>query len=154
MRKRIITSYSNVITNSSTQVFFLDITENLINLLKDNKMIDEVIIINSKEDVIRAIETYELEQSTRSYSNSSSYLIFEVLYNVRPDMYGIFDNYGKGEIWEALNKAGKTDREIIEFLWPVIFDVSGKLFYSFSDDCGITKLAKLLWKNGYPSERV
>lgn len=151
-KNKIITSYSNVITNSSTQVFFLDITENLINLLKDNKMIDEVIIINNKEDVIMAIETYELEQSTRSYG-SSSYLIFEVLYNVCPDMYGIFSEYGKGEIWEALNKAGRTDREIIDFIWPVISEVSGKLFYSFLDDCGTTRLAELLWKNGYPSSR-
>ena len=48
-KKRIITSFSDVITNSSTQVFFLDIEEKLINLLNENNITDKVIIINSKE---------------------------------------------------------------------------------------------------------
>lgn len=152
MRKRIITSYSNVITNSSTQVFFLDIDKKLLELLKDNSMIDEVIIVNNKEDVIRAVETYVKESNTNHYSNS--YLIFNALYYAHPDMYGFFDNWGnKGSTWLALNEGGKTDKEIIDFLWPVISDVSGKIYYSFSDDCGTTELARLLWKNGYPSER-
>lgn len=57
-KKRLIVSYSDVITNSSTQVFFLDIEEKLINLLNENNITDKVIIINSKEDVIRAVEFY------------------------------------------------------------------------------------------------
>lgn len=58
-KKRLIVSYSDVITNSSTQVFFLDIEEKLINLLNENNITDKVIIINSKEDVIRAVEFYQ-----------------------------------------------------------------------------------------------
>lgn len=61
-KRRLITSYSDVITNSSTQVFFLDIEEKLINLLNENNITDKVIIINSKEDVIRAVEFYQKEE--------------------------------------------------------------------------------------------
>lgn len=38
-KRRLITSYSDVITNSSTQVFFLDIEEKLINLLNENNIL-------------------------------------------------------------------------------------------------------------------
>lgn len=63
-KRRLITSYSDVITNSSTQVFFLDIEEKLINLLNENNITDKVIIINSKEDVIRAVEFYQKEEDS------------------------------------------------------------------------------------------
>lgn len=63
-KKRLIVSYSDVITNSSTQVFFLDIEEKLINLLNENNITDKVIIINSKEDVIRAVEFYQKEEDS------------------------------------------------------------------------------------------
>ena len=69
-KRRLITSYSDVITNSSTQVFFLDIEEKLINLLNENNITDEVIIINSKEDVIRAVEFYQKEEDSGGYGNS------------------------------------------------------------------------------------
>ena len=63
-KKRLIVSYSDVITNSSKQVFFLDIEEKLINLLNENNITDKVIIINSKEDVIRAVEFYQKEEDS------------------------------------------------------------------------------------------
>lgn len=66
-KRRLITSYSDVITNSSTQVFFLDIEEKLINLLNENNITDKVIIINSKEDVIRAVEFYQKEEEISIY---------------------------------------------------------------------------------------
>lgn len=54
---------------------------------------------------------------------------------------------------EKLNDAGKTDREIIDFIWPLIDGVIGKVYYSFADDCGIPKEADILWENGYNSYR-
>lgn len=149
-KKRIITSFSDVITNSSTQVFFLNIEEKLINLLNENNMTDEVIIINSKEDVIRAVEFYQKEEDNGGYGNSEIFNLINYVY----EWYDMYTGYGKGDKWKELNDAGKTDREIIEFIWPLIDGVVGKVYYSFEDDCGgIPKEADILWENGYNSYR-
>lgn len=147
-KKRIITSFSDVITNSSTQVFFLDIEEKLLEYLrtsKKNNQRDLPIVITGKEDLIRLIEESE---KTRDYS------VFELIYHViGGNWYDLVQEYGKGILWEELNNAGKTDREIVEFIWPLIKDVQGKVFYSFADDCGTPKVAEELWDLGYNSQR-
>lgn len=150
-KKRLIVSFSDVITNSSTQVFFLNIEEKLINLLNENNMTDdEVIIINSKEDVIRAVEFYQKEEDNGGYGNSEIFSLINYVY----EWYDMYTGYGKGDKWKELNDAGKTDREIIEFIWPLIDGVVGKVYYSFEDDCGgIPKEADILWENGYNSYR-
>ena len=79
-KRRLITSYSDVITNSSTQVFFLDIEEKLINLLNENNITDKVIIINSKEDVIRAVEFYQKEEDSGGYGNSEIFNLINFVY--------------------------------------------------------------------------
>lgn len=146
-KRRLITSYSDVITNSSTQVFFLDIEEKLINLLNENNITDKVIIINSKEDVIRAVEFYQKEEDSGGYGNSEIFNLINFVY----EWYDMYTEYGKGDKWKELNDAGKTDREIIDFIWPLIDGVIGKVYYSFADDCGIPKEADILWENGYNS---
>lgn len=148
-QKRLIVSYSDVITNSSTQVFFLDIEEKLINLLNENNITDKVIIINSKEDVIRAVEFYQKEEDSGGYGNSEIFNLINFVY----EWYDMYTEYGKGDKWKELNDAGKTDREIIDFIWPLIDGVIGKVYYSFADDCGIPKEADILWENGYNSYR-
>lgn len=148
-KKRLIVSYSDVITNSSTQVFFLDIEEKLINLLNENNITDKVIIINSKEDVIRAVEFYQKEEDSGGYGNSEIFNLINFVY----EWYDMYTEYGKGDKWKELNDAGKTDREIIDFIWPLIDGVIGKVYYSFADDCGIPKEADILWENGYNSYR-
>ena len=95
-KRRLITSYSDVITNSSTQVFFLD--------------------INSKEDVIRAVEFYQKEEDSGGYGNSEIFNLINFVY----EWYDMYTEYGKGDKWKELNDAGKTDREIIDFIWPLI----------------------------------
>lgn len=148
-KRRLITSYSDVITNSSTQVFFLDIEEKLINLLNENNITDKVIIINSKEDVIRAVEFYQKEEDSGGYGNSEIFNLINFVY----EWYDMYTEYGKEDKWKELNDAGKTDREIIDFIWPLIDGVIGKVYYSFADDCGIPKEADILWENGYNSYR-
>lgn len=149
-RKRIIISYSDVITNSSTQVFFLDIEEKLIKFLNDNNITKDVVIIRDKEDVIRAIEIYQKEEDEHGYGGDST--IFEMMSHVN-EWYDMYTEYGKGDQWKRLNEAGRTDREIVEFIWPLIKDITGKVFYSFADDCGTLSTAEILWEGGYYSYR-
>jgi hypothetical protein len=118
-KRRLITSYSDVITNSSTQVFFLDIEEKLINLLNENNITDKVIIINSKEDVIRAVEFYQKEEDSGGYGNSEIFNLINFVY----EWYDMYTEYGKGDKWKELNDAGKTDREIIDFISFTIFSI-------------------------------
>ena len=148
-KRRLITSYSDVITNSSTQVFFLDIEEKLIKLLNDKGRTGEVVIINNKEDVIRAIELYQREIDNGEFGNNN---IFSLL-NYSLEWYDMYTEYGKGDYWLKLNENGRTDREIVEFIWPLVSDIAGKLYYSFQDDCGTSEIAEILWENGYYSER-
>lgn len=196
-KKRIITSFSNVITNSSTEVFLIQGPDALRQMIgtgiykkyqKDflvlkteedveyffrfqgkkgfnhnysiwdlkpllgnlfNLYLDMNNEFPDKEDVIRAVEFYQKEEDSGGYGNSEIFNLINFVY----EWYDMYTEYGKGDKWKELNDAGKTDREIIDFIWPLIDGVIGKVYYSFADDCGIPKEADILWENGYDSYR-
>ena len=108
-KRRLITSYSDVITNSSTQVFFLDIEEKLINLLNENNITDKVIIINSKEDVIRAVEFYQKEEDSGGYGNSEIFNLINFVY----EWYDMYTEYGKGDKWKNLTMQVKPIERLL-----------------------------------------
>lgn len=196
-KKRIITSFSDVITNSSTEVFLIQGPDALRQMIgtgiykkyqKDflvlkteedveyffrfqgkkgfnhnysiwdlkpllgnlfNLYLDMNNEFPDKEDVIRAVEFYQKEEDSGGYGNSEIFNLINFVY----EWYDMYTEYGKGDKWKELNDAGKTDREIIDFIWPLIDGVIGKVYYSFADDCGIPKEADILWENGYNSYR-
>lgn len=197
-KKRIITSFSDVITNSSTEVFLIQGPDALRQMIgtgiykkyqKDflvpkteedveyffrfqgkkgfnhnysiwdlkpllgnlfNLYLDMNNEFPDKEDVIRAIEIYQKEEDEHGYGGDST--IFEMMSHVN-EWYDMYTEYGKGDQWKRLNEAGRTDREIVEFIWPLIKDITGKVFYSFADDCGTSSTAEILWEGGYYSYR-
>lgn len=148
--RRRIKSVSGLITNSSTQVFNLPSTKDFLQFINKMGIKDEIIIIYDKEDLIKKLEDYYSEE----YGDSD---IFELFYNfLDEDTKGILgDSYGSSQFIDSLVKVfKKTPREVIDFLGEDHFKaIYNKPFYSYQDDCGYPKVAKILHEAGYPSGR-
>lgn len=141
--KRFISSISDVITNSSTQVFLIDVDQKFLDLYNSNDYISsEVILVRNKEDILRLLKV------------DNSCEIYRFLYGILP--YGFVSEYSKDYVWNQLNEGGRTDEDIIDFLWPIIqkeIPEGGLAYYTYEDDCGCPTTADILYKNGYYSDR-
>lgn len=141
--KRIISSISDVITNSSTQVFLIDVDQKFLDLYNSNDYISsEVILVRNKEDILRLLKV------------DNSCEIYRFLYGILP--YGFVSEYSKDDVWNQLNEGGRTDEEIIDFLWPIIqkeIPEGGLAYYTYEDDCRYSTTANILYENGYYSDR-
>ena len=161
MKFRIISSISDVITNSSTQVFFLDIDDKLKNLLETNSVLKNskdisLCVIHGKEDFIDQIRNFEKIHSENRFYTGMIFRFINNALNGKDD--GTFSTYygEPGWIWEELKKAGRSYIETAEFIWPVIERNIGKngiLFFEYEDDCYCPEEAKVLEENGYNSYR-
>lgn len=131
MKFRIISSISDVITNSSTQVFFLDIDDKLKNLLETNSVLKNskdtsLCVIHGKEDFIDQIRNFEKIHSENRFYTGMIFRFINNALNGKDD--GTFSTYygEPGWIWEELKKAGRSYIETAEFIWPVIERNIGK----------------------------
>lgn len=161
MKFRIISSISDIITNSSTQVFFLDIDDKLKNLLETNSVLKNskdisLCVIHGKEDFINQIRDFEkMHSEGRFYTG----MIFKFIRNALDGKdYDAFSTYygEPGWMWEELKKAGKSYIEIAEFIWPVIernIGKNGALFFEYEDWYCRPEEAEVLEENGYNSYR-
>ena len=163
MNLRLISSVSNVITNSSTQVFFIDVNDKIRELIQ-NGSLRYVLYVKDKEDFKRLVQEYE--DNKKKNPNFDNY-IFSFLNHILYEETNIdydYDNHlvswenSPGDTWEFLNeKCGKSYSEILEFIWPLIEDAFGegeKGFYEYGDDCGFPRDAEILEENGYSSYRT
>ena len=143
IKSRKFLSVSGVITNSSTQVFEIDITETLIELINSDPIVsNNVIVIHDIKDVLNEIK--------KDYSD-----IFSIIYesNMLPE--NLIGCAGKGCLWEELNKCGVTDKQILLFLWPLIKDnLINKVWYTYEDDCGNDYTADFLMEHNYYGTRM
>lgn len=141
--KRFISSISDVITNSSTQVFLIDVDQKFLDLYNSNDYISSgVILVRNKEDILRLLKV------------DNNYEIYKFLYGILP--YGFVSEYSKDDVWNQLNEGGRTDEDIIDFLWPIIqkeIPEGGLAYYTYEDDCGCPTTADILYENGYYSDR-
>ena len=143
IKSRKFLSVSGVITNSSTQVFEIDITETLIELINSDPIVsNNVIVIHDIKDVLNEIK--------KDYSD-----LFSIIYesNMLPE--NLIGCAGKGCLWEELNKCGITDKQILLFLWPLIKDnLINKVWYTYADDCGNDYTADFLMEHNYYGTRM
>lgn len=148
--KKKILSISGIITNSSTQVYSIDITDEFLRLVEDNGLGDEVLVIKDRFDILKILEIPEYD-----YPNSWKITALgEALTDSCPNLRGLVDSYDlRGDLWKSLTDSGKTDLEIFEFFEPLFKDVYGKAYYSYEDDCGYPETARILDNNGYLSTR-
>ena len=153
-KPRLISSISDIITNSSTQVFFLDIDDTL-NEMKGKLESDCAVFINSKEDFLNKLEDYE---KSGTINDNGIFHFLSYIFENELEAYGIASYGAPGSSWITLNKeGGKTYREIGEFIWPIIKDYiepSGKVYYSYEDNCYYNDYIDELYKKGYSSDRV
>ena len=136
-------SVSGVITNSSTQVFELGITETLIELIKSDSIVsNNVIVIRDIKDVLNEVK--------KDYSD-----LFRIIYELDMLPESLIGYGGKGCLWEELNKHGVTDKQILLFIWPLIKDsLINKVWYTYSDDCGSDYTADFLMEHNYYGTRM
>ena len=143
IKSRKFLSVSGVITNSSTQIFEIGITEELINLINSDPNVSRsVVVIYNIKDV--------LEEIKKEYS-----CIFEVIYSNGLLPGSLIQSYGKGNLWLELNNNGITDKQILLFLWPLLKDaLVNKIWYAYEDDCGRDYTAEFLYEHNYYGVRT
>lgn len=151
-RIRLISSISDVITNSSTQVFLLEVDDKL-KKLNSEKLNGQVLIAETKEDILRYVDEYEqAEKEGKGWENEIFYLLGQL---IDDDYCLINDGYPTDFFRTICEKGEKSYREVIEFFWPLIEENfgNGKAYYSWEDDSWEPEEAKILYKEGYDSER-
>ena len=103
-------------------------------------------MIKTKEDFLKLL---------KDDTNSKYYDACRYLSSILP--YEFIEKYGKGTAWISLNESGKSDEEILDFLWPIVqkqLPPMGIAYYTYEDDCcSSTEVSEILWNNGYYSDR-
>lgn len=128
-----IKSVTNVITNSSTEVFLMKRDEKYFNLLKEFGIDESLfLIIDSKERLKEIILKGIEEEETHEY-----YLLRECAHTAGIQLADWNStSYQDIPFWKTLKEAGKTDEEIIDFFMPVFEPMIGTACFSFCDEGG------------------
>ena len=151
LKFRKISSISGVITNSSTQIFEINITDKFLKLIQEKDIAEDFVIINGKEDIIRILKAGDEAKSV--YDVLELQILIEELKYQYYDVYGLFIDGDFGDLWIKLRKT-KSVEEIVNFFESVIFkNLYGMIFYSYSDE-DYNQTAKILYNNGYTSRRI
>ena len=113
--KFVIQSFSNIITNSSSEVFVSESSEELLNALKELGI---------------GYDCYETEEQLREALESGWYDFDELVpLNIYRDIYYYIDELRKH----------KTDDEIWDFIKPFYIDLIGKIIIEVDRDYLYTK---------------
>lgn len=151
LKFRKISSISGIITNSSTQIFEINITDKFLKLIQEKNIAEDFVIINGKEDIIRILKAGDEAKSV--YDVLELQILIEELKYQYYDVYGLFIDGDFGDLWIKLRKT-KSVEEIVNFFESVIFkNLYGMVFYSYSDE-DYNQTAKILYNNGYTSRRI
>lgn len=151
LKFRKISSISGIITNSSTQIFEINITDKFLKLIQEKDIAEDFVIINGKEDIIRILKAGDEAKSV--YDVLELQILIEELKYQYYDVYGLFIDGDFGDLWIKLRKT-KSVEEIVNFFESVIFkNLYGMIFYSYSDE-DYNQTAKILYNNGYTSRRI
>lgn len=151
LKFRKISSISGIITNSSTQIFEINITDKFLKLIQEKNIAEDFVIINEKEDIIRILKAGDEAKSV--YDVPELQILIEELKYQYYDVYGLFIDGDFGDLWIKLRKT-KSVEEIVNFFESVIFkNLYGMVFYSYSDE-DYNQTAKILYNNGYTSRRI
>lgn len=124
-----IQSVSDIITNSSTEVFVADITDVLLENIKEFSDKRDVILFKTYDDIFNYLESQsfyadDLEEYLRKYWENQNFCF---------DYGSVFlDQY---TIDFFVEKVGKTIEQVWDFYKDVYKPLLGKAFYTYSDDC-------------------
>lgn len=152
LKKRKFSSISGIITNSSTQIFEINITDQLLKLIQNENIAKEVTIIQDKSDIIRILKAGE--ETECPYDVLDLQTLIEELNFQCYNLYDLFTDSNFGDLWIELRKT-KSIEEIVNFFESVIFkNLYGMVFYSYPDDEYYNQTAKILYNNGYTSRRI
>lgn len=114
LKTRKISSISGVITNSSTQIFEIDITNEFLRLIQKEGITKELTIFYDKSDIVKILKAGDEAESP--YDVPELQLLLEEL-NYHDDEYGLcsfmFDD--NGNFWLTYMQDLVTDLEVEKF---------------------------------------
>lgn len=131
-----IKSITDVITNSSTEVFLMKRDKKYFKLLKKYGIKDFFLHIDSEEE-LKELLLLGIKKCREDDWDD----IYWELCEFMNDALDLSEWGADGPIylhqlgfWESLHNAGRTDEEIIDFLMPVFKPLIGVSYFKFHDD--------------------
>ena len=124
-----IQSVSDVITNSSTEIFIADISNTLMENVKDFSDYGSIVFFKTYDDIYNYLDEHnfyvdDLEEILEKYWESKGFCF---------DFNSLFlDQYSLDFF---VNKIGKSQEEVWNFYKDIYKPLLGKAFYSYEDDC-------------------